>query len=98
MIKFGTGGWRAIIGDEFVKSNIVKVAQGLANMMKEEKCAGRGIVIGFDKRFLSEKSAKWIAEVFAGNKIPVNFIEKAEPTPMIKIGRASCRERVYVLV
>ncbi len=83
MVKFGTGGWRAIIGDEFVKSNIVKVAQGLANKMIEEKCHTRGIVIGYDKRFLSDKSARWIAEVFAGNKIPVNFIERVSPTPLI---------------
>lgn len=83
MVKFGTGGWRAIIGDEFIKSNIVKVAQGLANKMIQEKCHTRGIVIGYDKRFLSDKSARWIAEVFAGNRIPVNYIERVSPTPLI---------------
>ena len=28
MIKFGTGGWRAVIGDEFTKENIQLLAQG----------------------------------------------------------------------
>lgn len=83
MVRFGTGGWRAIIGDEFIKDNIVKVAQGLADKMIEENCQSRGIVIGYDKRFLSHKSAHWIAEVFAGNGIPVNFIERVSPTPLI---------------
>lgn len=83
MVRFGTGGWRAIIGDEFVKTNIVKVAQGLANKMIKEKCHTRGIVIGYDKRFMSDKSARWIAEVFAGNRIPVNYIERVSPTPLI---------------
>lgn len=83
MVKFGTGGWRAIIGEDFIKSNIVLVAQGLVNIMKKEKVGQKGIVIGFDKRFISDKSAKWIAEVFAGNKIPVNFIQKVAPTPLI---------------
>ncbi len=83
MVKFGTGGWRAIIGDEFIKSNIVQVAQGLANRMIAEKCHQQGIVIGYDKRFLSDKSARWIAEIFAGNQIPVNFIERVSPTPLI---------------
>lgn len=83
MVKFGTGGWRAIIGEEFIKSNIVLVAQGLVNIIKKEKVAQKGIVIGYDKRFISDKSAKWIAEVFAGNQIPVNFIQKVAPTPLI---------------
>ncbi|BES64739.1 phosphoglucomutase/phosphomannomutase family protein [Gottschalkiaceae bacterium SANA] len=83
MIKFGTGGWRAIVGDEFIRTNIVKVAQGLSDMMKEEGVGERGIVIGYDKRFLSDKSSIWMAEVFAGNGISVNYIDKVAPTPLI---------------
>ncbi|MDF2612243.1 MAG: phosphonomutase [Clostridia bacterium] len=83
MIQFGTGGWRAIIGDEFVKSNIVLVAQAVAEMMKEEKLEDKGIVIGYDRRFLSDKSAKWISEVIAGNGIHVQLINKIAPTPLI---------------
>ena len=30
MIKFGTGGWRAIIGDEFTKENIQILTQAIA--------------------------------------------------------------------
>lgn len=83
MIQFGTGGWRDIIGDGFIKDNIVLVAQALAKLMKEEKVDSHGIVIGYDKRFLSDKASRWIAEVFAGNGIAVNFIEKVSPTPLI---------------
>ncbi len=83
MLKFGTGGWRAIIGDEFIRTNIIKVAQSLAALMKIEKVDHHGIVIGYDKRFLSDKASRWIAEVFAGNGIAVNFIEKVSPTPLI---------------
>ncbi|GMQ59331.1 phosphoglucomutase/phosphomannomutase family protein [Vallitalea sediminicola] len=82
MVHFGTGGWRAIIGDEFIKSNIVKVGQGISNIIKEE-CINKSIVIGFDRRFISDISAKWLAEVFAGNGIKVYFINKIAPTPMI---------------
>ena len=28
MVKFGTGGWRAIIGEEFTKENIQKAGAG----------------------------------------------------------------------
>lgn len=83
MIKFGTGGWRSIIGDEFVKENIVKVAQALSELMIKEKVDGNGIVIGYDKRFLSDKASMWLAEVFAANGIQVNYIDKVAPTPLI---------------
>jgi len=86
MIKFGTGGWRAIIGDEFVKTNIVKVAQAVANIMKDEQEASSGIVIGYDRRFLSDQSARWICEVFAGNEITAFLIDKEAPTPIIMFG------------
>ncbi|WP_273322248.1 phosphoglucomutase/phosphomannomutase family protein [Vallitalea guaymasensis] len=82
MVHFGTGGWRAIIGDEFIKSNIVKVGQAISNIIKDE-CINKSIVIGFDRRFISDISAKWLAEVFAGNGIKVYFIDKIAPTPMV---------------
>src|SRR5699024_9966920 len=36
MIEFGTGGWRAIIGDEFTRENVRLLAQGLADRMHAE--------------------------------------------------------------
>lgn len=83
MIEFGTGGWRAIIADGYTRSNVRLLAQGLALRMVEEGVAGRGIVIGYDRRFLSRESAWWLAEVIVGNAIPVTIIDRAAPTPMI---------------
>lgn len=83
MIKFGTGGWRAIIGEEFTKENVQILSQAVANMMSEQNCTEKGFVIGYDRRFLSDKAAKWMSEVLAGNGIQVYFIEKVAPTPLI---------------
>ena len=80
MIKFGTGGWRAIIGDEFIKSNITQLAQAICEDMKDNS---DGIVIGYDRRFLSDTAARWAAEVFAANDIKTYFINKIAPTPEI---------------
>lgn len=77
MIKFGTGGWRAIIGDQFTKENIQILSQAISDEMKTNK-----IVIGYDRRFLSDVAAEWMAEVFTANDIIVYFIPKATPTPM----------------
>ncbi|MBO7710292.1 MAG: phosphoglucomutase/phosphomannomutase family protein [Lachnospiraceae bacterium] len=82
MIKFGTGGWRAVIGDEFTKANLRLLAAALADKMLEENAAGRGIVIGYDRRFLSKESMQWMAEVFAAKQIRSYLINKSCPTPL----------------
>lgn len=82
MIKFGTGGWRALIGEDFTKENVRIVAQAVSDMIKAEKVQDNEFVIGFDRRFLSDKAAKWMSEVLAGNGIKVIFIEKIAPTPL----------------
>lgn len=83
MIKFGTGGWRAFIGEDFTKENVQLLSQALANHMKNEKCEGSGFVVGYDNRFLSDKAAKWVSEVMAGNGIKVSLVDKSAPTPLI---------------
>ena len=83
MIKFGTGGWRAIIADGFTKENIRLMAQGLCCLMELEGHSGKEIVIGYDRRFLSKESAHWAAEVLAGNGFPVFMVGRSSPTPLI---------------
>ena len=39
MIKFGTGGWRAIIGDEFTKANIQLLSKALCEKIAKIKLA-----------------------------------------------------------
>ena len=58
-MKFGTGGWRAIIGDEFTKANVQRLAAALARKMKDEGADLAGFVIGYDRRFLSVQAAQW---------------------------------------
>jgi phosphomannomutase len=53
MIKFGTDGWRAVIAREFTYANCRIVAQGIASYMLNQQLAKKGIVIGYDNRFLS---------------------------------------------
>ena len=83
MIQFGTGGFRAVIGDDFTRANVELLAQGLANKMKAEKADSSPLIIGYDRRFLSDLAAKWISGVFAANGIHVQFIQGESPTPLI---------------
>ena len=83
MIRFGTGGWRAIIGDEFTKENVQILSQAMASKMKAEGVADKGIVIGYDRRFLSKEAMKCAGEVFAANGIVASLINKSSPTPLV---------------
>ncbi|MBU3877870.1 phosphoglucomutase/phosphomannomutase family protein [Faecalicatena sp. AGMB00832] len=83
MIAFGTGGWRAIIGDEFTKANIQILAKAMARKMKAEGVEEKGIVMGYDRRFLSKETIYWSCEVFAEEGIKVWFIDRSVPTPLV---------------
>lgn len=83
MINFGTGGWRAVIGDEFIKSNIQLLAKAMCDKMKAEKKIEKGIIIGYDKRFLSKEAMQWAGQVFAAEGIKSFLVNKSAPTPLI---------------
>lgn len=83
MIKFGTGGWRAVIGDDFTKANIQILAKAMCDKMRKEGVDNKPMVIGYDRRFLSKEAMQWAAEVFAAEGIKALLINKSAPTPLI---------------
>lgn len=85
MIKFGTGGWRAVIADDFTFENVRRVAQGLSDMIKAERAQKR-VIVAHDLRFLSGRFSRAFAEVLTENDIEALFIEEAVPTPMVMYG------------
>jgi len=87
-VAFGTGGWRAVIGEGFTMHNVRRLSQALANEITRQGQERRGVVIGFDRRFLSDRAAESSAEVFAGNNIPVVLLTEDAPTPLITYATA----------
>lgn len=83
MIQFGTGGWRAVIGDGFTRANIQLLAKSMSVKMKREGVEKEGIVIGYDRRFLSKEAVKWACEVFAAEGIKCLFVNRSSPTPLV---------------
>ena len=83
MIKFGTGGWRAVIGEDFIKENIRLVAAGVLKLAREENKTDKPVIVGYDRRFLSENAAKWVAETLAEGGLEVWFLNRSAPTPLI---------------
>jgi phosphomannomutase len=82
-VRFGTDGWRAVIGEEFTFDNVRRCAQATALHVQEVGLAARGIVVGYDTRFASEDFAAAVAEVLAANDIPVYLCDGPAPTPVI---------------
>lgn len=81
-IKFGTDGWRAVIARDFTFANCRLVAQGIAGYVNSVGLAKRGIVIGYDNRFMSGDFARECARVLLGNGIKVYLMSRPTPTPV----------------
>jgi phosphomannomutase len=90
-IKFGTDGWRAVIAEEFDFANVARVAQATADFWKSEignrksEIFGRKpkVVVGFDRRFFSDRFARTAAEIFTGNDFQVALTSGPTPTPSV---------------
>ena len=82
-IHFGTDGWRAVIGEDFTFDNVRRVAQAIAEYLKDNgSSADAPVVIGYDTRFLSDRFAIAVSEVLAGNDLHVILSRADCPTPV----------------
>lgn len=81
MIKFGTDGWRGIIAEDFNFYNLQRVATAIALYLKDGNLK-EPVFIGYDTRFLSEKFARKVAEVFASYGIKSLLGDRFYPTPV----------------
>ncbi|MBU1298335.1 MAG: phosphoglucomutase/phosphomannomutase family protein [Bacteroidetes bacterium] len=84
-IKFGTDGWRGVIAEDFTFENLEKVALATALNYKRHKNIKKGIVVGYDARFLSREFAERVATVLANNNISVTISDSISSTPMISL-------------
>jgi phosphomannomutase len=84
-IKFGTDGWRAVIAEDFTFANVERVSQAAADYWNSNPIAGteRKIIVGYDRRFLSNEFSWRAAEIFAGNGFEVVLTSEPTPTPSV---------------
>jgi phosphomannomutase len=84
-IKFGTDGWRAVIGKEYTFYNVARVSEGVAKWLRSEK-ENRKVVIGYDCRFNGKLFAQVAAAVLAKHQIKVLIAPDFASTPMVALG------------
>ncbi len=82
-IKFGTDGWRGIIADDFTFDNVRRVGNAMATYVHKNEDASKGLVVGYDTRFASQRAAEIISEVLAGAGLPVQLSDDYTPTPAL---------------
>jgi len=81
MIKFGTSGWRAVMGEEFTFSNVRIVVQAISNYLKKRFSGGPiSVLVNYDTRFLSERFAGEAAKILSHNQIRVLLTDRDAPS------------------
>lgn len=98
MIKFGTGGFRGIIADDFTKTNVQLIAQGISDIAEARGFKDKPIVIGYDRRFMSDFFAGWMSEVFAANGIHVLLYTSSVPTPAVMSATKELGSEVGIMI
>lgn len=82
-IRFGTDGWRAIIAEDYTFANVARCSLGLCDYLKKRGTAERGLIVGYDTRFLSPEFAATVAGVAASQGIRTMLAVEAAPTPVL---------------
>ncbi len=75
-VSFGTGGWRAIIGEGFTLHNVRRLSQALANEITRRGEEKRGVLIGYDRRFLSKQAGRSGCRGLCGQQYPGDTPER----------------------
>lgn len=99
-ITFGTDGWRSVIAEDFTFANVARVAQAAADYWRAHPENGKEntIVIGFDRRFFSDRFASTVAEVMAGNEFKVILTPSPTPTPAVSFAVKNYRALGGVMI
>ena len=82
-IQFGTDGWRGVIAEDFTFANAHVVAHAIARYVVRAEDARKGLIVGYDHRYSSERIAGAVAEVISASGTPVWLADKPCPTPTI---------------
>src|SRR5713101_7770022 len=84
-IQFGTDGWRGTIAEDFTFANARTVAAAIARYVVRDEDARKGVLVGYDHRFASDRIAATVADVISATGTPVWLADKPCPTPTISL-------------
>ncbi|WP_232698415.1 phosphoglucomutase/phosphomannomutase family protein [Brevibacillus daliensis] len=85
-IAFGTDGWRAIFADQFTMENVRVVTKAIALYTEENGLKERGVIVGYDRRFMGRSFAEEVGKVLTAHGILTFLVNDATPTPIVAFG------------
>ncbi|MCR8980393.1 phosphoglucomutase/phosphomannomutase family protein [Brevibacillus laterosporus] len=85
-IIFGTDGWRAVMADQFTMENVRTVAKAIACYTEENGWIDRGIIVGYDTRFMGRMFAQEVVRVLTAHSILSFLVSEPTPTPVVAFG------------
>ena len=82
-IKFGTDGWRAVVGKDFNEENVRTVTKAIGKYVFDNFGLEKKIIVGYDPRNMAFEFASQTAEQLAGYGFEVLLSDKIVPTPVL---------------
>ncbi len=83
MIKFGTDGWRAILGEDFTAENVERVTLAIGKYVFDTFGFDKPVIIGYDPRRMADEYAELTANLLYQKGFNVKLSERVVPTPVL---------------
>ncbi len=85
MLKAGTDGWRGVISRDLNFDTFRLIAKAYACYLRKKGVSGRGVAVGFDRRFLSSHYAREASLILSAEGVPVWLGKRFLPTPALSL-------------
>ncbi len=82
-IKFGTDGWRAVVGKEFNEKNVELVTKAIGKYVFDNYGIYKTIIIGYDPRSMADVYSLQCAKILTDYGFKVLYSDKVIPTPVL---------------
>ncbi|MBR1616912.1 phosphoglucomutase/phosphomannomutase family protein [bacterium] len=83
VIKFGTDGFRGIMGKNFTKENVKRIICALTLYLRSLKSSKNTVVVGYDPRKDAKEYAQFVAQLLKDKGFFVVLSSKVVPTPVV---------------
>ena len=82
-IKFGTDGWRAVVGKDFNKENVAIVSKAIGKYVFDNYGIYKTIIVGYDPRNMAKEFSMQCSEILKNLGFKVLYSDKVIPTPVL---------------
>ena len=82
-IKFGTDGWRAVLGKDFTEANVQRVTLAIGKYIADNFGFSKPVLIGYDPRNKAAEFSLLCAEILKNKGFNVFYSSRVVPTPVL---------------